>query len=83
MLFRSVKVVMTDGGHVRGLVQVPNTRLAVLVRYLQSDQLYYLVLGIAISIQDRYTIAIHTSYTLLWYRVCPRHPIVPGNLQAT
>ena len=33
---------------VRGLVQVPNTRLAVLVRYLQSDQLYCLVLGIAV-----------------------------------
>ena len=24
-----------------------------------------------------------TSYTLFWYRVCPRHLIVPGNLQAT
>ena len=34
--------------NVRGLVQVPNTRLAVQVRYLQSDQLYYLVLGIAV-----------------------------------
>ena len=33
---------------VRGLVQVPNTRLAVQVRYLQSDQLYYLVRGIAV-----------------------------------
>ena len=49
---------------VRGLVQVPNTCLAVRVRYLQSDPLYYLVRGIA-CIQDRYTIAIHTSYTLL------------------
>ena len=35
------------------------------------------------SIHVRYTIAIHTSYTLLWYRVCPRHLIVPGNLQVT
>ena len=34
------------------------------------------------SIHVRYTIAIQTSYTLLWCRVCPRHLIAPGNLQA-
>ncbi len=34
------------------------------------------------SIHVRYTIAIRSSYTLLWCRVCPRHLIAPGNLQA-
>ena len=39
---------MTDGGHVRGLAQVPHPCLAVRVRYLQSDPLYYPVRGIAV-----------------------------------
>ncbi len=48
MRLKRASVCKVSEASVRGLVQVPNTHLAILVRYLQSDQLYYLVLGIAV-----------------------------------
>ncbi len=72
---------MASGGHVRGLVQVPHPYLAVQVRYIQSDQLYYLVRSIAVYMSGILQL-VSTSYILLQYRVCPRHLIVLSNLQA-
>ncbi len=68
--------------HVRGLVQVAHPYPAVQVRYIQSDQLYYLVLSIAVYMSGILQL-VNTSYILLGCRVCPRHLMVPSNLQAT
>ena len=61
---------------------MPHPYLAVQVRYLQSDQLYCLVRGIAVYMTGILWLA-SASYILLWRRVCPRHLMVPSNLQAT
>ena len=43
-LHNNVTVVMTDGGHVRGLVQVPNPRLA--VYYYSASSLINYITGV-------------------------------------